>query len=98
MTNNHSSTFSAIHILIYLRQSLLDAVDQNDVDTLHNLARVFDMLWDFVDKEKIHGGVGRILENLGNAAREYARGIGWKSIIPSEEEIRSALQNEQADR
>lgn len=93
MPTNDSSRLTATLILIYLRQRLLDAIEQGDVNALQNLANVFDMLWDLVDKEEIHGNVIRILENLENASRDHAMGVGWKSIIPSEEEIRSALNN-----
>lgn len=94
MTETGSGKITTMDILVYLRQRLLYAIEQNDVDTLQNLTNVFSMLWNLVDEKKIQGGLGRILENFENAARDYAMGIGWKSIIPSEEEIRLALGSE----
>jgi hypothetical protein len=62
----------------------LDAREQSDADTLSNLAVFFDVLWEIVDKREIHGGIGRILENLENSAYDSIR----------EEEIISALNRE----
>jgi hypothetical protein len=41
--------------------------------------------------------VGAILENFESAARDSIQGVDWKSIIPTEEEIRLALQNKETD-
>jgi hypothetical protein len=79
-----SKNLSSTDILLYLRQRLLDAREQSDADTLSNLAVFFDVLWEIVDKREIHGGIGRILENLENSAYDSIR----------EEEIISALNRE----
>ena len=89
-----SKGLSSTDILLDLRQRLLDAREQNDGNTLQNLAVFFDMIWDVVAKKKIQGGIGRILENLENSAYDSVQGVGWKSIIPSEEEMISALNSE----
>ncbi len=97
MVQNSPNRLTALHILIYLRQRLLVAIEQNDKDELLVLARVFDMLRELVDKTNVRGGLGRVLENLERSAYDYASGIGWKAIIPSEEDIRSALQSEESE-
>ena len=89
-----SKDLSSTDILLDLRQRLLDAREQNEVNTLQNLAVFFYMIWDVVAKKKIQGGIGRILENLERSAYDSVQGVGWKSIIPSEEEIISALNSE----
>lgn len=93
MTNDKSVKITSLDIFFYFRQRLLDAQAQKDIDTLRNLAIVFDMLWDLADKKKIQGGIFRILENLENSAQDSVEGVDWKSIIPSEEEIKSVLYN-----
>ena len=49
---------------------------------------------DLVDKKEIYGKIDMIVENLENSTLESIQGENWKSIIPSEEEIRSALYKE----
>jgi hypothetical protein len=88
---------TALHILIYLRQRLLAAIEQNDKGEFQDLAKVFGMLWDVVDEYNVQGGIDLVIENFRNTASDYYLGIGWKGIIPSEEEIRSALQSEEPD-
>jgi hypothetical protein len=97
MAQNNPNRLTSLHILIYLRQRLLVAIEQNDIDELQDLAKVFSMLWDLVEKHNFQGDIGGVIENFENAALDYARGIGWKAIMPSEEEIRSALQSEEAE-
>lgn len=86
-----SKDLSSTDILLALRHQLLDAREQNDTNTLQNLATVFDIIWEIAAKKKIEGLIFRILENLENSAYDSIRGTPWKSIIPSEEEIISAL-------
>ena len=86
-----SNDLSATDILLTLRQQLLDAREQNDTKTLQNLATVFDIIWEIAAKREIEGMIFRILENLENSAYDSIGGTPWKSIIPSEEEIISAL-------
>ena len=94
MVESSPNRLSALHILIDLRQRLLAAIEKNDKDELHFLAKVFNMLLDVVDKYKVLGGLGRVIEDLERSAYDYASGVGWKATIPSEEDIRSALQND----
>ena len=94
MVQNSPNRLTALHILIYLRQRLLVAIEQNDKVELQDLAKVFDMFWEVVDQNSIKGGIGSVIENLEHAALDYASGIGWKSIIPSEEDIKKALGKE----
>jgi hypothetical protein len=94
MVQDSPNRLTALHILIYLRQRLLAAIEQDDKDELYFLARVFDVLWDVVHENKVQGGLGRVLENLERSAYDYASGIGWKAIIPSEEEIQAAVGEE----
>ena len=94
MAQNSPIRLTAFHILIYLRQRLLVAIEQNDKGELEDLATVFSMLWDLVDKYNVQGAIDGVIENLVHAATDYAQGIGWKAIIPSEEEIKAALGKE----
>ncbi|HLO15313.1 MAG TPA: hypothetical protein VK206_10820 [Anaerolineales bacterium] len=91
MVQNSPNRLTALHILIYLRQRLLAAIEKNDKGELQDLAKVFSMLWELVDKYNVQGGIDGVIENLTNTAIDYARGIGWKAIIPSEEDIKAAL-------
>jgi hypothetical protein len=95
MADNPRNKLTTVDILLYLRDRLIDAREQNDVNTLRNLAVFFDMIWDLVNTKQIQAGIGRILENLKNSAHDSIQGVGWKSIIPSEEEIKLALNNEE---
>lgn len=97
MVQNGPNRLTAFQILIYLRQRLLVAIEQNDKGELQDLAKVFDMLWGAADQNHAQGGIGRVIEDLENAALDHVRGAGWKSIIPSEEEIRLALQSKETD-
>lgn len=94
MVQNSPNRLTALHILIHLRQRLLAAIEQDDKDELHFLAKVFDMLWDVVHKNNVKGGLGRVLENLERSAYDYASGVGWKATIPSDEEIKAAVGEE----
>jgi hypothetical protein len=94
MVQNSPNRLTAFHILIYLRQRLLAAIEQNDKGELRDLVKVFSMLWDLVDKYNVPGAIDGVIENLVHAATDYAQGIGWKAIIPSEEEIKAALGKE----
>jgi len=94
MVQNNPNRLTTLQILIYLRQRLLAAIEQDDKDELRFLAKVFDMLWDIVHTNKVKGGLGRVLENLERSAYDYASGVGWKAIIPSEEEIKAASGEE----
>jgi len=94
MADNPRNKLTTVDILLYLRERLIDAREKNDVSTLQNLAVFFDMIWDLVNTKRIQGGIGRILENLENSAYDSIQGVGWKSTIPSEEEIISALNRE----
>ena len=85
---------TALHILIYLRQRLLAAIEQNDKGELQDLAKVFSMLLDVVDKYNVQGGIERVIEDLTHTAIDYAQGVGWKAIIPTEEQIKAALGDE----
>jgi len=94
MVQNSPNRLTALHILIYLRQRLLVAIEKNDKGELLDLATVFNMLWDLLDKTNFQGGIESIIENLYHTAIEYTEGIGWKAIIPSEEDIKAALDKE----
>jgi hypothetical protein len=82
---------SSTDILLGLRQQLLDAREKNDTNTLQSLAVVFNIIEEIAIQKGIEGIIFRILENLGNSAIDSVGGFPWKSIIPSEEEIISAL-------
>ena len=86
-----SDTISSTDILLALQQRLLDAREQNDMNTLQNLYVGFGMLEDIAEKKKTHARISRILDDLRTSAFEAIQGISWKSTIPSEEEIISAL-------
>ena len=94
MIQNSPDRLTALHILIYLRQCLLATIEQDDKAELLDPAKMFDILWDVVDKNNVKGGLGRVIQNLENSAYGYASGIGWKAIIASEEEIKAALGEE----
>lgn len=94
MVQNSPNRLTALRILVYLRQRLLAAIEQDDKDELRFLAKVFDILWDVVRENKVKGGLGRVLENLERSAYDYASGIGFKAIIPTEEEIKAAVCEE----
>lgn len=86
-----SKDISSTDIFLALRQHLLNARQRNDIDALHSLVMVFDIIDDVVSKRNTEGKILGVLEDLGTAAREAIHGIAWKSTIPSEEEIISAL-------
>jgi signal transduction histidine kinase len=86
-----SKDLSSIDILLGLRQQLLEAREKNDTNTLQSLALVFNIIGEIADQKGIEGMIFGILENLGNSAMDSVEGVPWKSIIPSEEEIISAL-------
>ena len=90
-----SKDLSSTNILLGLRQQLLDAREKNDTNTLQSLAVVFNIIEEIAIQKGIEGIIFRILENLGNSAIDSGRGVPWKSIIPSEEEIISALNRNQ---
>ncbi len=90
MSIDKPNKITSLDIFLYLRQRLLDAREQKDVDTLGNLQTVFIMLSDLAYLKKV-GGLGAILEEFENSARDSIMGVPWKSTIPSEEEIRLAL-------
>src|SRR5215210_970568 len=94
MVQNSENRLTALHILIYLRQRLLTAIEQNNKAEFQQLATVFGMLWDVVDEYNVQGGIYLVIENFRNTTSDYYLGIGWKGIIPSEEEIKSALGEE----
>ncbi len=94
MVQNSPNRLTALHILIYLRQRLLVAIEQGDKGELEVLAKVFSMLWDLLDKNNIHGRMDGVIENFTNTAIDHAEGITWKSIITSEEDIKAALGKE----
>ena len=94
MVQNSPNRLTALHILIYLRQRLLVAIEKNDKGELQDLATVFNMLWDLLDKTNFQGGIEGVIENFYHTAIDYAQGIGWKAIIPSEEDIKAALDKE----
>ena len=86
-----SKDISSTDILLALRQHLLNARQQNDMDALHSLEMVFGILEEVVSKTNTRGKIFGVLDDLGTSAREAIHGIPWKSTIPSEEEIISAL-------
>jgi hypothetical protein len=86
-----SKNLSSTDILLGLRQQLLDAREKNDTNILQSLAVVFDIIEEIATQKGIERMIFRILENLENSAYDAIRGVPWKSIIPSEEEIISAL-------
>ena len=94
MVQNSPNRLTALNILICLRQRLLAAIEQNNKGEFQDLAAVFGMLWDVVDTCNVQGGIDLVIENFRNTSSDYYLGIGWKGIIPSEEEIRVALGEE----
>jgi hypothetical protein len=86
-----SNDLSATDILLALRQRLLDARQQNDKDKLQDLAVFFSMIYETVEKKKTQGNIFGILLDLERSAWDSFHDIPWKSTIPSEEEIISAL-------
>ena len=86
-----SDTISSTDILLAVRQRLLDARQQNDKDSLRDLAVFFNMIYEIAEKKQVPGNIFGILLNLESAAFDAIHGIPWKSSIPSEEEIISAL-------
>src|SRR5919109_3049489 len=93
MKFEESSKLTATDIFLYLRQRLIDAREQNDLNTLGGLQRVFDIFLDLAFMKK-NQPIGKILEDFECSARDSLMGVPWKSTIPSEEEIRLALQSE----
>lgn len=91
MVQTRQNRLTAFHILTYLRQRLIEAIGQNDKDELQYLVKVFDMLWNIADENKVQGSIVRVLENLQNTASDHFSGVGVKSILPSEEDIKAAL-------
>ena len=86
-----SKDLSSTDILLGLRQQLLEAREKNDTNTLQSLAVVFNIIEEIAIQKGFEGIIFRILENLGNSAMDSVSDVPWKSIIPSEEEIISAL-------
>jgi signal transduction histidine kinase len=86
-----SKDISSTDILLALRQHLLNARQQNDMDALHSLEMVFGILEEVAGKKNTQGIIFGVLDDLATSAREAIHGIPWKSTIPSEEEIISAL-------
>lgn len=93
MSIDRSNKITSLEIFLYLRQRLLDARDEKDTDVLVNLQTVFIILSDLAYLKKARG-LGKILEEFENSARDSIMGVPWKSTIPSEEEIDLALQGE----
>jgi hypothetical protein len=93
MTNERLGQIPALEIVLYLRQRLLDARDQNEMGTLESLQTVYVVLSDLAYLRKARG-LGMILEELESSARDSLMGVPQKSTIPSEEQIRDALQGE----
>ena len=96
MTVDPSSKLTSIDIFLHLRQRLLLARQQNNVEVLMEIQTVCDFLSDLADLKSMQN-VGAILEEIESSARDSIMGVPWKSTIPSEEEIRLALQNENTD-
>ena len=93
MPSNNSDKLSSTDILLYLRQCLLDAREPRDVKKLIEIQTVCEFLSSLVYSKEIRG-IGLILEELENSAADSIAGVPWKSTIPSEEEIISALNSE----
>jgi hypothetical protein len=96
MKSEQSRKVTSTDIFLYLRQRLIDAREQNDMNTLGRLQSVFDILLDLAYMKK-NQAIGKILEGFESSAAHSLMGVGWKSTIPSEEEIRLALQSENTD-
>ena len=93
MTIKKDNKMSSVEIFLYLRQRLLSAREQKDINTLMQIGSVSDILLDLA-YTKNSREVGAILENFESAVRDSIQGVDWKSIIPTEEEIYLALNNE----
>jgi hypothetical protein len=93
MISNSPTKFTAADVLIYLRGRFMDAREKDDKDSLRDIAVVFNILWDLTEEKKIHGEIVGILENFVNSSYDSIQGVGWKSIIPTEEEIQKALED-----
>lgn len=86
-----SKDLSSTDILLGLRQQFLDAREKNDTNTLRSLAVFFNIIEEIATRKGIEGRIYGILEDLENSAYDSIGGVPWKSTIPSEEEIISAL-------
>jgi hypothetical protein len=96
MAIKKENKMSSVEIFLYLRQRLLSASDQKDVRVLMEIQTISDMLLDLAYMKNSQE-VGAILENFESAARDSIQGVDWKSILPTEEEIKSALGNEETN-
>jgi hypothetical protein len=92
MTIKKDNKMSSVEIFLYLRQRLLSAREQKDINTLMQIGSVSDILLDLA-YTKNSREVGAILENFESAVRDSIQGVEWKSIIPTEEEIQKALED-----
>jgi hypothetical protein len=86
-----ANKISALDIIFYLRDRLLQAREQNDLNILADLQKACILLSDLAYAKEV-GALGAILEDFESSARDSIMGVPWKSTIPSEEEIRLALQ------
>lgn len=90
VTYKPTKDLSATDIILELRSQLLAAGEKNDVYALEYLAVIFGLIREIANQKEI-GDIYGILNNLGEAAVNFVRGTPWKSTIPSEGEIISAL-------
>ena len=82
-------------LMLYLRQSLLKAREQEDAESLVRLSTVFDVLEEAAsaDYATRDGRIIGILMELECAARDSLQGEDWKSDIPSVEQIEAATSS-----
>ena len=76
-------------LLIALRQSLLDALADNNRSKLHDLKITFSSVVEAAYSSKDERLI-TLLVALEDAARDGCMGVSWKSEIPSIEMIRAA--------
>lgn len=86
-----SRDLSSTDIFLGLRQKLVDARENSDINTLRDLMAIFFVLDEIVTQKGITGRIFWILNNFRDSAIDSIGGVPWKSTIPSEEEIISAL-------
>lgn len=90
MEGHQPTKMTLADLLCVLRQRLLDAVDQNDRETLGELKTTLMILREASYQSEDKQIVG-IVVTLEDCTRDFLHGMGWKENIPSIEAIKSAL-------
>jgi hypothetical protein len=77
-------------LLHLLRERLIQAMDENDLDLVVDLKITFMTLREALYETENEALIA-ILNDLEDAAQDSLMGAGWKSDVPSAEAIESAL-------